>query len=216
MDYNYLELIAFYIPLLPATLALFKWRNMNTHQRWFAVLLWSIVVISFFGELYRNMEGVSNNLPFFHLYILAEYLLLLQVFRFMFKESIAKNVWWVLSLGFVTIWLINVITGEGWWGFPDYIHALEAIVILFLIIKWFLKMLREKTIARPVKTLEFWMCAGLLIFFTGNFLLFLFPKFLMEAGREVFRAIWIMNCVMIILLYIAYTIALLWVKKTVK
>lgn len=122
----------------------------------------------------------------------------------------------MLSIGFIVVWLINVITGEGWLGFPSYIHALEAIIILILVVRWFLKMLHEKTIARPAKAFEFWFCAGLLTYFTGNFLLFLFPKFIINAGKEVFIAIWKMNCILIIILYSAYTVAFLWVKKTAK
>jgi hypothetical protein len=208
--------IAQFIPLVPALFAMLKWRSMQTHQRWFAVLLWSIVVISFSGEIYRVWgEELRNNMPFFHTYILAEFLILMQVFRHMLNKSVAKKVWWLLSLGFIVCWIVILLTGEGWWGFPSSIHAIEAIIVLVLVILWFLKMLREKTVARPAKTFEFWMCAGLLIYFTGNFLLFLFPKFIIDAGAEVFRAIWKMNCILIILLYLSYTIALLWVKKKV-
>jgi len=216
MEYSYLENIAFYIPLLPAVFALFKWQLMNKAQRWFAFLLWGIVIVSFSGELYLSLAMKKNNMPFFHLYILMEYLFLLQVFRYMFEESISKNIWRTLGIGYLIIWVFNVISGEGWWGFPDYIHALEAIVMIVLIILWFLKMLREKTILQPIKTFEFWMCTGLLVFFTGSFLLFLFPKFLIDTSTEVFKVIWNMNCILIILLSLTYTIALLWVRKMTK
>jgi len=216
MDLYYLVEFALYIPLLPAAVAIWKWRDLNKSQRWFAVLIWTIVVISLSGELYQTLTVESNNMPFFHTYILLEYLILIQVFRWMFMESISIKTWRALSVGFIIIWLFNVISGEGWWGFPDYIHALEAIILLALVIKWFLKMLREKKITQPQKTFEFWICAGLLLFFSGNFLMFLFPKFLIDTGKEVFEAIWPINCVLIILLYLIYTVALLWIKKTNK
>ena len=41
-------------------------------------------------------------------------------------------------------------------------------MILALVVKWFLKMLAEKVIASPIRTFEFWMCAGVLIYFVGN------------------------------------------------
>jgi hypothetical protein len=216
MEFNFFESLAFYIPLLPAVMALAKWGNLNNYQRLFAILLWCIVMISFSGDWYRKLDGINNNMPFFHIYILVEYLLLLQIFRFMYGKDISLRTWWGLSIGFILTWIVNTIIGEGWWGFPDYIHALEAIVIIILVIRWFLKMLREKSIAQPSKTFEFWLCAGLLIFFTGNFLLFLFPKFLINTGKEVFEAIWQMNCILIIITYLLYTVAILWAKKTVK
>jgi len=155
-------------------------------------------------------------MPFFHSYILVEFLLFLMVFKHIFNQSIKNYIWWILATAFTILWVINIFTGQGWWGFPDYIHAVEAVIILALIVKWFLKMLKEKKVANPERTFEFWMCTGLLIFFTGNFLLFIFSKFLVDAGAEIFKAIWMINSILILLLYICYTIALLWVKKTVK
>jgi hypothetical protein len=207
--------IAFYLPLLPAFLSLVKWKSMTASQRWFTLLLWLIVLISFAGEFWtQNFK--QNNMPFFHAYILVEYLLLLQVFRLFFKGSIKDRIWLLLAVGFTIIWLVNVIFLEGWWAFPDFIHVLEGVVILVIIALWFRKMLKEKVIKKPEQTFEFWICVGLVIFFSGNLMLFIFPKFLLESGREVFRAIWKLNSILIILLYITYTIALLWVKKIIK
>jgi hypothetical protein len=210
-----LPYIAFYIPLLPAFFSIIKWQSMNAHQKWFAVLLWFILIISFSGRVW-NVITKESNMPFFYIYILIEYLILLQIFRILFQQGVKNFIHVSLAIGFSFIWLINVCTGKGWWTFPDYIHALEAIIIIILVILWFIKMLKEKIILQPYKTFEFWLCAGLLIFFSGNFLLFVFPKFILNAGNEVFLAIWKVNAVLNILLYSIYTIALLWVKKTVK
>jgi len=207
--------LAFYIPVLPATVALWKYPSMREHQKWFAWLLWSIILISFSGDIWLRTTN-QNNMPFFHIYILVEYLLLLRIFHLMLEGKYKPWISSVLASGFTLIWLINVLIGEGWWGFPDYIHALEALVILGLVFSWFVKMLKERKILHPERTFEFWMCSGLLIYFTGSFLLFLFPKFLIEAGPEIFATIWKVTSILIILLYLLYTIALLWVKKTIK
>ncbi len=215
MTYSILIDIALYIPLLPALLTLVRWNRLQRVHKWFAALIWYIVIISISGEVWHKMTG-KNNMPFFHLYILIEYLMMIQIFRILFGGSMRHIVWNFLMGVFLIIWLINVFAGEGWWGFPDYIHALEAIIILSILIKWFMKMFRERKIQHPEKTFEFWFCAGLLIFFSGNLLLFMFPKFLIDAGNEVFDAIWKVNCLLIILLYLMYTVALLWVRKTAK
>ncbi len=205
-----ISLIAFYIPLLPALLALVKWKSLNASQRWFALLLWLIVIISFSGYLWVR-ETKHNNMPFFHVYILVEYLLLLQIFRLFFKGSIKDRFWLLLAVGYTLVWLFNVLFLEGWWAFPDYIHVLEVVIMLVIISIWFRKMLKEKVIRNPERTFEFWICAGLVIFFMGNLMLFIFPKFIINKG--VFIAVWRLNSALIILLYIIYTVALLWVKK---
>jgi len=208
--------IALCIPLVPAILASFKWKYLTETQRWFSIMLWGIVIISFFGELWLRTSHDSN-LPFFHVYILMEYVFLLNIFRTMFKESVKDFIWLILVIGFSLIWTINIFTGVGWWAFPDYIHVLEAIIIIGLVISWFSKMLNEKIISRPERTFEFWICAGLLLFFSGNFLLFIFSKFIiLTIETAAYEAIWKIHCILIILLYLLYTLALLWVKKPIK
>jgi len=207
--------IAFYIPLIPAIIAIWKYPNMQAHQKWFAYLLWSILIISFVGDVWLRFTEKSN-MPFFHVYILVEYLMFVKIFHHILGPKHKTSKWYILAFAFTSIWIVNVMIGEGWWGFPDYIHALEALVILGLVFLWFAKMLQEKKILRPEQTFEFWMCSGLLIYFSGSFLLFLFPKFLIKTGPEIFDAIWEVTSILIILLYILYTVALLWVKKTIK
>ena len=127
---------------------------MNIVQRWFAILLWTIVLISFSGEVWHIVTDRYIT-PFFHVYILLEYLLLLKIFRYLFKEHIRSHIWNILGGSFTLVWLGNVLFGEGIWGFPDYIHALEAFIILVLVFKWFALMLKEKIILYPEKTFEF-------------------------------------------------------------
>ena len=205
---------ALFIPLLPAMIAVFKWKDLNHYQKWFGMMLWFIVVISFSSRLWTMYTG-GNNLPLYYLYILGECLLLLHIFKIMFSNP--GNHWWRMAMiGFTIIWMVDICTGKGWWVFPDYIRTLEASIVIVIVVAWFLKMLREKKILQPAKTFEFWMSAGLLIFFSGNFLLFAFPRVMLDAGKEVFEAIWIVHAILNIILYLMYSIALLWIKKIVR
>lgn len=207
--------IALCIPILPSIVAIVKWSQLNLHQRWFAMLLWLIIVISAAGHIWTSV-GYGNNLPFYYIYILVEFLFFIQIFKLIFNEPKLHRKWQILGLSFLIIWIINVSYGEGWWVFPDKIRALEAVFLLLIVILWFLKMLREKIILFPYRTFEFWMCAGILIFFSGNFLLFVFSNYVLNTELELFKAIWKVNAISNILLYLMYTIALLWVEKVVK
>lgn len=207
--------VALLVPIVPALLAILKWSSLSTVHRLFALMLWMIVVVSFSGEIWNKIT-VKSNIPFFHVYILLEYLLLVQIFKHLFAKHIKQLLWNILSIGFLLLWLGNVLFGEGFWGFPDYIHALEALVVLVLVFKWFAHMLKQKVILHPERTFEFWFCAGLLIFFSGNFLLFLFSEFLLTIEQSAYDVIWKFHCILIILLYILYSVALLWVKKPIK
>lgn len=192
-----------------------KWRLLNKSQRWFTVMLWFIIVISLSGELWVHTLGKSNML-FYHIYILIEYLFLLNIFRLFFNEYLSTKTWQILAIGFTLIWIGNISIDKGWSAFPDYIHTLEAIIILVLVTLWFHKMLKEKTILNPEKTFEFWICTGLLFFFSGNFLLFVFSNFLMTIDMTSYEPIWKIHIVLNLMLYSMYSIAILWVKKTIR
>lgn len=178
-------------------------------------MLWFIIVISLSGELWVHTLGKSNML-FYHIYILIEYLFLLNIFRLLFNEYLSAKMWQILAIGFTLIWIGNISIHKGWSVFPDYIHTLEAIIILVLVTLWFHKMLKEKTILNPEKTFEFWICTGLLFFFSGNFLLFIFSNFLMTIDMTFYEAIWKVHIILNLMLYSMYSIAILWVKKTIK
>jgi len=207
--------LALYIPFLPALLGVFKWKSLSQAQCWFVWMLCAILVISISGELWQKYSE-HNNLPFFHVYILIEYFFLLQIFKLLLGKSLNITLWYSLRIGFLVLWILNVSINNGWWGFPDYIHALEALIVLSLVVMWLAKTLREKVVSNPEKTFEFWFCSGLLVFFSGNFLLFFFSTFLLSIEMAAYDAIWKVHCILIIILYVLYTVALLWIKKIIK
>ena len=178
-------------------------------------MLWTIVGISLAAELWVRTCGDSN-IPFYHLYILVEYLFLLKIFQILLTHYVKNSVWKNLNFGFIVIWIFNVLLYQGWHAYPDYIHALEAFIILVLVLTWFTKMLKEKVVKNPEKTFEFWMCSGQMLFFSGNFLLFLFSNFLLSADDPVYMAVWIIHLILNLMLYSIYTIAIIWVKRTIK
>lgn len=160
--------------------------------------------------------GHANNLPFFHVYILVECILLLMVFRHLLTPTGKLRPWLVTALTFTLVWLLNVLFVEGFWGYPAYIHALEAVVLIVLVVLWFAKILREKVVKKPARTFGFWLCTGLLIYFSSNLLLFVFSTFVVQQSARVFDAIWGVHAILVILLYLIYTIAILWARKTLK
>lgn len=204
--------IGAHIPLLPALLAVVVWKHLDIAARWFAVLLWVVSTCSTVGDIWTHVIA-SNNLPFFHVYIVLEYILLIIIFSYILE--VKRKLRFVLSftIPFATLWLLNVFAGDGIWNHPTYIHVLEAAIIVRFALTWFLKVLREKKILSPAKTFAFWMCTGLLMFFSANILLFIFTTFIIAQSDAVFMAIWGVHAILVILLYLTYTIAILWARK---
>jgi hypothetical protein len=204
--------IATYIPLVPAVLALVRWKSLNLGQRWFGILLWIIAICSIAASILATVWQV-NNMPIFHSYILIEFLLLLVVFSSLLETPFRSKLWLSMAATFALLWILNIAFGDGWLGYPTYIHVFEGLVLMGLALRWFAKILSEKRVQRPVQTFAFWMCTGILIYFSGNLLLFMFSNFIVEQSKAVFTAIWGVHAILVILLYLTYSVAILWAKN---
>lgn len=207
--------IGVYIPLLPALITAWYWKKLNKSQQWFGVMLWIIAVISLCGRIWTVL-GYSNNLPFFHSYILVEALFLLFIFREILGSFINLLLWKSAAIGFSIFWLYNVTYGETLFTYPAHSHAIEALIMMSLAIGWFAKVLREKEVRNIHQTFDFWFCTGVFIFFSSNFLFFLFSSFIVKQSHEVFKAIWGIHAILAILLYLIYSYAIRWAVKTQK
>ena len=175
-----------------------------------------MIALSSVGGRLWSITGHDNNLPIFHVYILLEGVLLCIVFRHLLAARGDTLPWFITAGSFAFLWLLNVLFGEGITGYPAYIHALEALLVIVLVVLWFAKILREKIVQKPLRTFGFWLCTGLLIYFSGNLLLFVFSTFVVEQSARVFDVIWGVHGILVILLYLIYTFAILWARKTPK
>jgi len=178
---------AFYIglciPALPAGLSIFYWKLLNVPQRWFGVLMVIITFLSVSGRIWA-VFGPGNNLPFFHTYILVEFLMLMVVFAKLRTRILPLFGWWSLAVAFSLAWTWNVFWGEGWWGYPAHIHALEAMILVMIAVAWFLSQFRRVEYQNIATTFEFWLCTGLLTYFCSNLLLFVFSTFIVAQEQS--------------------------------
>lgn len=208
--------IACFAPLVPLLVGLLQpGANMKPHHKWFLVLMAFISLFSITGWVFAYLL-IKNNLPFFHIYILIEFLFLWRIFFKILEWNIRSPLSIVISGSFVSFWVINVIWIDGLTTYPTIIHGVEAILLLILAISFFMKLLREKKVARPARTFSFWLSTGVIMFFSSNFLLFVFSGLIANIQREAFMAIWNVHAILTILLYLLYTLAFLWIPKTTK
>lgn len=207
--------IGVFAPLLPALVTFVYWSQYTTMKRWFSAMIWTIAVHSTASYTYA-LTFQSNNMPFFHVYILMECLFLLVLFHLMQSRKESRTSWILLGAGFTLIWLYNIFWGDGIWGYPSYIHALEALLLIGCSLHWFAQLLREKKVKNPIRTFGFWTSTGVLIYFSGNLVLFFFSTFVAQQSGPVFDAIWGVHAILSILLYLIYTVAVLWGSKKVE
>lgn len=99
-------------------------------------------------------------------------------------------------------------TGNHMWEYPDYMRFAESIIIVGYGCTYFVKVFRESRIIHLSKDQGFWISAGLILYFSGNALLFLFSQFVLQLSDEAFSLIWSVHSVLVILLYLSFTFAI--------
>lgn len=152
-------------------------------------------------------------MPLFHLYILVETVVLIHIFRKLLRPFIISRMAYTLLISFIVLWIFNISFGDGISGYPTYILPVKAALLIILSISWFIKVQKERKVQHPERLFAFWLSTGVLIYFSGNMLQFTFSNYIFEQRKYVFVAIWDVHAILVILLYLIYTIALIWARK---
>lgn len=199
------------IPLLPAILSLFGWKLFPPEVKTFSLLIWINFINGLAAFIWELTSG--TNMPFFHFYILIETILLIRIFSALLHPFISNKVLNTILVTFSALWTFNVLFDDGITGYPTYILAVKGSLLICLAVSWFIKVQRERKIQHPERLFAFWLSTGVLIFFCGNMLLFIFSNFIFVQAQHVYVAIWGTHAILVILLYLIYTIAIIWARK---
>ncbi len=205
---SYLGLITNFIP---AILGLIFWQGIQQAARWFTMMMLIIAVNGlggYFGEYY-----FENNLPFFHFYILVEGSFLIFIFSRLLESFIHRLIPKIMFGLYVSCWLVNVAFFDGPLGYPTSILAIEAVTLIAFASAWFFMVLKESKIVMPARTFGFWLSTGVLIFFSGNLLLFIFSNYTFSMENHVFRAIWDIHAILVLVIHAHFILAIIWAKK---
>ena len=120
------------------------------------------------------------------------------------------------AVGFGASWVSNLLFLDGPMGFPSYIRGVEGLLLIVLSLAYFGKLLREKNVSDPTRDFGFWLSTALLIFFSGNLLRYFFSDVLMTHSERAWQVLLALHSVLTILLYLLYTLAIIWAVKTPK
>lgn len=172
------------------------------------LLVW-IFVGAFFELLsYYWGQWYGNNLPLMHLYVVLE-MSFLSYFFYRDRKEGNKNKW---ILGIVFLFLLfaisNVLFIQGLYAYASYTRSTESILLFFFALSWFYKVYKEQKIVFLEREFMFWLAVGLLIYFTGNILLWIYGDAVAQQSKQVFAEIWKIHALLNSLLHLFYALAL--------
>ena len=193
MSHLFIGLIAPSIILLPVGVALYRYTGMPLTFRY----IFYYLVISGCINLVAIILSYQriNNLPLLHLLTLFELYFILSFFAALFEKKIAAIIN-ITCRCIVILSLINSLWVQSIYTFNSYARGLAAITIIILSFFYFIQVPEPRKLPA-----EICVVAGLLLYYTGSFLLYLFSNYL-KKGYAFSTIVWNVNAALAVILYI--------------
>jgi hypothetical protein len=149
-----------------------------------------------------------NNLPALHIFTILEYLLVLWYFSRLLNDFFPKWSWLFLAAAFPLYSIADSIWIEPINTFNSYSRTVEALIIIFLSVCWFVKNLTFSDTGKPMQTSSRYIVSGFLIYFTGSLVLFSFGNYINKLMINLVINIWMLHTLLDLILYLLITIGL--------
>lgn len=206
MSHIYMGIIVPATIVLPLIAGILYYRHLSVAMRfifYYLVVSGCINVVAVILS-YHDM----NNLPLLHLLTVAELFFLLRYYTAIihFKNSrFIINIVCALAILFCIIdaaWIESIFT------FNSYSRGLTAIIMIVFSILYFIMP------ATQLKQLiHVYAVAGIISYYAGSFLIFLFANFL-KAGYSLSSVLWVINATLVLIMYLLFTKAFLLCRPT--
>ncbi len=150
----------------------------------------------------------QNNLPLLHVYTVLEFACLVWFYRLVQRGFIKNKVFIGLAISFPVLAVLNALFLQDIYHFNTYVRSLESLLIITLALLWYYRALAELKIPRLQDDPVFWVNTGLLLYFSGNVLLFAFSNYILSFHRSLNLYIWAFHGLFGTLLYLFITVGL--------
>lgn len=149
-----------------------------------------------------------NNMPLLHVYTVFEFIIILVFYYQLLTGKIKPAIKLLMAL-YVLLCIAYALFIGSIYQYNLLPRSLEGFIIGGLAMIFFFRQLNAET--RYPETV-LWINAGLLLYFSGSFLLFLFFEVLIH-NRAANNLAWVLHATLVLLMYILFAIGFLRAKK---
>ncbi|MBS1636734.1 MAG: hypothetical protein JST26_12535 [Bacteroidetes bacterium] len=209
--YYWLAQLAIVSTLIPLITGIFRYRYFPAESRILFFLLFSYLILDTASYIIAQ-KGYSN-LYMIRLNTLSEFIFLSLFFIKVFTRKIIHYA--ILSLLILFIALA---------GFDLYLHGrngidslsttIEAILFMIYSLGAFYKLITRTTHVNILSVPLFWFSSGILLYFSGDLILFIFEEFIVGKNINTSAALWAIHSVMHTLYFILITVGF-WKTKNI-
>ena len=199
--------------LIPIFVGVRNYYKLALETKWLLYMLIPVAMNQFFSIWWSNYV-MSNNLPFFYFYLLAEMLFIAKIYWLYLKTSKFRLFIPISTIAFTALFMVKFVGNwEALWIYSTHLRVIEGIIIIVFAGAYFVHEYKKEEVMFLQKTAGFWISGGLILYFSCNLLLFGFSELVFEQDAPIFKSIWVIHAIVMILLYLSFTIAFLCKKK---
>lgn len=195
---------------LPFFTAVFRYRKMGAAMKATALYVFLGAAIQVYSS-WLSSKGY-NNLWLLHIYTPLEFTCIVLFFSRVLEGFWPPRVFWWTAATFLGLSAVNSTFLQDVNTFNTYARSLEGVLVIAFCLIWCYRTLLEMKIVHLEDDPVFWTNTGLLLYFSGNVLLFAFSNYIVHINRALNLYIWAFHALFSILLYGLITIGL-WKAK---
>lgn len=196
------------IPVI-AGLVKFKVLPFNVKLIWYYLAVTALIntFATILGRIYH-----VNNLPLVHVFTLIEGLLLISFYRFSSHAKQGKKWYSILQMAFILICILNALFFQSIYTYSSYTRYAESIICILFALDYFAKIAALELPA--LRLPEFYISAGIFLYFSGSFILFIFSNLIIyKASLTNFLIIWNVHALLMIFMYLFFSFGFIVCKK---
>lgn len=156
-----------------------------------------------------------ENLSLLHFYTLAEFFILYRFFLISLKGFIPSRVIHGIGICFLVLSGLNSIFLQRLDQYNSNARGVCAFLIILGTLALFFRIISEMKVLRLGKYPLFWINAGLLVYFSSSFFLFIMSNYILHLNNTLNVYIWMVHAVLNVILYTMISIGL-WMHNSNK
>ncbi len=208
--------ILFIVPnfliLIPMVFSLKYLKKNRIEFKYLAFYLTLSGITQIVSFIYWQLQ--TNNYPILHIYVPIESFILISFFSILLKGHISNFIFTLLILFMIGFSIVDSFMLENIYTSNTYSRSIEALIIIFLSVLWYIKIVSESGIERAKYVGVNYIVAGQLIYFSGSLLLFSYSNYIQEMALEESRNLWTFHTLLFAQLSILISIGL-WKARTI-
>jgi len=200
------QLIFIFISLCLSFLLFFK-KEKILHFKLFSIFLLITFCIEFYLD--RIMRKGESTIQIINFFTTFEFCFYLWVIQNIIQNKVVKKWLLYILLIYPIASTINILAVQKIDNFHSITYSIGCLLIIFSCIYYFYELFKNKYAINLVKDSGFWICSGLLFFYSVTFPLFVSANFMTEFPLKFGEYIGVALIILNVCLYSLFSIAFL-------